>query len=799
MKHKMFSLDLNDLLMKNRRKILPFFILLIVSSVCYSQKTSTGKLPLNKIRENITLQTDRELYITGETVFYTIKYFINNSLSELQISNVIYVELLNSDNETVLNQKIKLKKGKAAGKFSIPKYAATGNYLIRAYTQYQRNFDLPGFTYNQIVIINPDIPVPSTKREHQRLVEIIPEGGTLLEGVKNNVSLLLRDSVNRLTQTLQLIDQKEKVVKEYQRKKNGLYLLKITPSDTLEYKLRLIDIYKDTTLKDFPAQEKFGMITSVRNQGEELFYSMKRNAKKMSSKTYKLEIYSNDFRKIEETSIKLIGEKTKMKFNQDKLGKGLLYFVLKDANNRIVRINSSYSTDYINEALNLTTLKDTFKTREKVELTITQDRSDMDVIQSSVSVIRKGTSMLYGSNIPAHVFLSPSLLNQSIMKRAYSNSFNHEELRAGLYLYDHRINTQEFYTKLEHLSGTELNYVPDIRDISLKGVLMNSEKNEPVPGKKVIASVLFNNPQIHICKTNSKGEFIFSLNNISGKNDVFLCPYFYNPGEEKLKIFIKDLFSTEMPDFERDMVPVDESMKALLEEMIVNHQLTNRMRDEGKRKQDSASKKVMSPFYIKNMATVEMSDYVEFESMEKVFENIVPNVYVKKKNGRYRFEITENKNYFLPRQPLILVDNIPVFDVNKVMNIHPSLVEKIDIIYKPYILGDNTFYGVIMITSKGKNFADIKFPERSTFLQYQGASDGKDIIENFTEQEEPPKQHEKPYFRTTLYWNPNLIIPAEGRSVSFYTSDRKGSYDILVRGFTKDGEYYYKKKTIFVR
>jgi hypothetical protein len=145
------------------------------------------------------------------------------------------------------------------------------------------------------------------------------------------------------------------------------------------------------------------------------------------------------------------------------------------------------------------------------------------------------------------------------------------------------------------------------------------------------------------------------------------------------------------------------------------------------------------------------------------------------------------------------VDNIPVFDVNKVMNIHPSLVERIDVIYKPYILGDNTLYGVIMITSKGKNFADIKFPERSTFLQYQGASDGEDIKENFTEQEVPPKQHEKPYFRTTLYWNPDLIIPAEGKSVSFYTSDRKGSYDILVRGFTKDGEYYYKKKTIFVR
>ena len=49
-------------------------------------------------------------------------------------------------------------------------------------------------------------------------------------------------------------------------------------------------------------------------------------------------------------------------------------------------------------------------------------------------------------------------------------------------------------------------------------------------------------------------------------------------------------------------------------------------------------------------------------------------------------------------------------------------------------------------------------------------------------------EHIKPDYRTTLHWEPNIITDDSGKtSISFYTSDQKGKYSIIVEGITMDG------------
>ena len=50
-------------------------------------------------------------------------------------------------------------------------------------------------------------------------------------------------------------------------------------------------------------------------------------------------------------------------------------------------------------------------------------------------------------------------------------------------------------------------------------------------------------------------------------------------------------------------------------------------------------------------------------------------------------------------------------------------------------------------------------------------------------------ENDKPDYRTTLYWNPNIIIaPKETNTqVQFYASDRASVYSVRLEGLTADG------------
>src|SRR5690606_12974789 len=70
------------------------------------------------------------------------------------ISGVLYVELINPE-ETILEKKlIKLEKGIGEGYFDLPQKMAVGTYLLRAYTQWNKNFDNDFFFEKYIKVIS---------------------------------------------------------------------------------------------------------------------------------------------------------------------------------------------------------------------------------------------------------------------------------------------------------------------------------------------------------------------------------------------------------------------------------------------------------------------------------------------------------------------------------------------------------------------------------------------------------------------------------------------------------------------
>jgi hypothetical protein len=133
-----------------------FFIVLQLSA---QNNLKTITVPFNDykestIQEKIYVHTDKNFYLTGEIIWFKLYNTDATFNKPLDISSVAYVEILDSLNKPVQQTKIGLKKGEGNGSFYLPPGIASGNYKLRAYTNWMKNFDAAYFFEKNITIVN---------------------------------------------------------------------------------------------------------------------------------------------------------------------------------------------------------------------------------------------------------------------------------------------------------------------------------------------------------------------------------------------------------------------------------------------------------------------------------------------------------------------------------------------------------------------------------------------------------------------------------------------------------------------
>ncbi len=86
------------------------------------------------------MNTDREVYISGEEMWFSAYLFDRQKQEPSGRSRIVYVELLNPDNRPVVQKKVGMNNGFGPGQLAIPDTLTTGNYTLRAYTSWMKNF-----------------------------------------------------------------------------------------------------------------------------------------------------------------------------------------------------------------------------------------------------------------------------------------------------------------------------------------------------------------------------------------------------------------------------------------------------------------------------------------------------------------------------------------------------------------------------------------------------------------------------------------------------------------------------------
>jgi len=125
---------------------------LILALILFTTQLSTGQKP--HFNEKTGLLTDKSLYITGETIQFSS--FLISQDSDNTLSNYIYLELITPDGKQIVGEKYKLINQEYSGSVIIPNNVLSGNYYLRAYTRYMRNFGPENYEYRFLKIVNPD-------------------------------------------------------------------------------------------------------------------------------------------------------------------------------------------------------------------------------------------------------------------------------------------------------------------------------------------------------------------------------------------------------------------------------------------------------------------------------------------------------------------------------------------------------------------------------------------------------------------------------------------------------------------
>ena len=168
---------------------------------------------LNRLREKVWLTLSKPYFYPGETAWIGGRMLYQDSFLADSLSRVVYVDILRENSEIVQSATFPIQQGKISGGLVLPKEMKSGDYVLRAYTHWNRNFPESDQFITPFVVMDEGF-IPEVDKPE---IEIFPN---TIE-VKANYTLC--DSLN-----YQVMELKLEFLDEFENPIDGEFVLSIT-------------------------------------------------------------------------------------------------------------------------------------------------------------------------------------------------------------------------------------------------------------------------------------------------------------------------------------------------------------------------------------------------------------------------------------------------------------------------------------------------------------------------------------------------------------------------------------------
>lgn len=358
------------------------------------------------------LQTDRQAYATGDTLWYAVQVPRHTSDSSV----TLIVDLIDSYQRTITTQKRPLVLGQAHGAIILSDTLPRGSYRLRVYSWTgEQGFSLFWITARSVAM------ALATPIDSAVVVKCYPEGGGMVEGLPSRVAVVVQSLDGQgVSALVKITDTEANVVAQTATDARGLGQFVITPRPQTSYVVTVV--WRDSLRQSgtLPVVRAEGVVLQVDGQTIPTHFKIRLFKKKPSTLSHtNLLGYVGDslYFATSDSSSKPV---LTVQIPKSNFPKGLVRFAVTDSKNQILAERWSSGIVPAVEA-EVVPDKKNYKAGEEVSLQLTLGNSSDQSLQGigSIVVIDSTQEMYYAAAtnkvsdtlLMTHAHYEPPFLN----------------------------------------------------------------------------------------------------------------------------------------------------------------------------------------------------------------------------------------------------------------------------------------------------------------------------------------------------------------------------------------------------
>lgn len=350
-----------------------------------------------------------------------------------------------------------------------------------------------------------------------------------------------------------------------------------------------------------------------------------------------------------------------------------------------------------------------------------------------------------------------------------------------------QLNSAEFISKqteesFQNTPKTSVNFLPELRGEFISGKIVSTKGIQEVNNQAVALSIPGKPFIFKLVKTNAKGEFKFILDQLSDNENAVL--QIMGDNKENFTFVLDEAIKPNLSKLNfSSAFSLNSKDKKTIEERSVAAQLQNAYYAQ---KKDTIQHSLNSEIFLGSIAKEYiLDDYTRFPSLKETITEVLLECHSKRKNNKSMIYLSNDKvNLDNFGNPLVLVDGLLVQDTNELFEYTTTDIHKVSLINEGYVYGSKTFGGVISFETKSGNFESKDTGNYIKKINLQAPSYGK----KYNSPDYINKKLDRiPDYRYQLLWIPDVTMENDEKTITFFTSDISGEFEVSIEGFTDKG------------
>lgn len=746
------------------------------------------------LQEKLFVHTDKKTYLAGEFLWFKLYYVEGYTHHPLTLSRLAYLELLNADNQPVSQAKVSLKAGEEDGSLYLPLNLPTGNYKLRAYTNWMKNFAPEFFFEKEVSIINPlssSKAQSKTSTENANDITFFPEGGNLVNGLTSVLAFKGNNIYGRgVPFKGWILDEKNDTVTTFSPFKFGMGNVSFTPAAGHVYKASVLFADGKRIKKDLPQIQDNGYVMHLQKINAS---QIKIDVKTISSSATGEIFLIAHTREIIQVADQATFNNGAAVFLVDasRLALGVTQFTLFDSHRRPVAERLYFTPPQSTWKADVQTDRNEYASREKINLSLrTIDSKGAQVPANlSLSIFRLDSVQIPDNINIENYFLLTSDLAGSVESPAYyfgEPTVEREQATDNLMLTQgwRRFRWQNVLADKETFVAS---HPPEINGPLLTANVYAVQSNQPVSGLQTFASLPGKRYQVHFAQSNSAGQVQFELKDYYGPGEIMIKPF--SDDDSLYRIELQNPFSEQYATTPITPLLLHKEQEKRVNNYSIGMQVRQVYAGDSLNRFNPPQPLDSFSFLGFPDYTYNLDDYTRFTTMEEVLREYVRPITVGVQKGRpHMVFVNETSRTTHDNNVLVMLDGVPLHNQDRLFTYDPLKIKKLEIFPRPYVIGPNYFFGVANFSTYKGEFDGFELDPHLIAIDYQGLQMQREF---YVPVYETPAQKASrlPDYRNTLYWNPNISTSVTGNtSLSFFSCDQKGRYLGVVQGMGTDGQ-----------